>query len=163
MGAERYDNPTTSPSSYTGTGSTTGAGTGAGRGSSMNPPADQAEGMVDQARQKGQEAMDQVKDKGQQAAAVATEKADQGIDKAADAAQGLADTLRDKATTLPGGERTTDLAYQAASGLERGADYLRDKDVDAMRGDLEDLIRRYPTQSVIVGLAAGFLLARAFR
>jgi hypothetical protein len=107
--------------------------------------------------------MDQVKDKSQQAAAVATEKADQGIDKAADAAQGLADTLRDKATALPGGERTTDLAYQAASGLERGADYLRDKDVDAMRGDLEDLIRRYPTQSVIVGLAAGFLLARAFR
>jgi ElaB/YqjD/DUF883 family membrane-anchored ribosome-binding protein len=159
MGADRYDNPipTTGPSNYTG------AGMGAGQGSSMNPPADQAEGMVDQARQKGQEAMDQVKDKGQQAATVVGQKADQGIDKAADAAQGLADTLREKATTLPGGEKTTDLAYQAASGLERGADYLRDKDVDAMRGDLEDLIRRYPTQSIIVGLAAGFLLARAFR
>ena len=59
MGAERYDNPTTSPASYTGTGSTT---------------ADQAEGMVDQARQKGYEAMDQAKDKGQQAAAVALTK-----------------------------------------------------------------------------------------
>ena len=163
MGAERYDNPTTSPSSYTGTGSTTGAGMGAGQGASMTPPADQAEGMVDQALHKGQEAMDQVKDTGQQAAAVATEKADQGIDKAADAAQGLADTLREKATALPGGETTTDLAYQAASGLERGADYLRDKDVTALRGDLEDLIRRYPTQSIVVGLAAGFLLARAFR
>jgi len=157
MGADRYDNPTTSPSSFTG------AGMGAEQGSSTNSPADQAEGMVDQARQKGQEAMEQVKDKGQQAATAVGEKADQGIDKAADAAQGLADTLREKATTLPGGEKTTDLAYQAASGLERGADYLRDKDVDAMRGDLEDLIRRYPTQSIIVGLAAGFLLARAFR
>ena len=153
MGAERYDNPTTGPSSRAGT----------GQPASMTPPADQAEGMVDQARHKGQEAMDQVKDTGQHAAAVATEKADQGIDKAADAAQGLADTLRDKATTLPGGETTTDLAYQAASGLERGADYLRDKDVNALRGDLEDLIRRYPTQSIVVGLAAGFLLARAFR
>jgi hypothetical protein len=141
MDAERHDNTTTSPKG----------------------PADQAEGMVDQARQKGQEAMEQVKDKGQQAAAVASEKADQGIDTAADAAQGLADTLRDKATAIPGGETTTDLAYQAARGLERGADYLRDTDVEAMRGDLEDLIRRYPTQSLIVGLAAGFLLARAFR
>jgi ElaB/YqjD/DUF883 family membrane-anchored ribosome-binding protein len=32
-----------------------------------------------------------------------------------------------------------------------------------MRGDLEGLIRRYPTQSIAVGLAVGFLIARAFR
>jgi hypothetical protein len=153
MGTERYDNPTADPSPYT----------GAGRTSSMNRPADQAADMVDQARQKGQGAMEQVKDTGRQAAAVAGAQADQGLDRAADAAQGLADTLREQATALPGGERTTDLAYQAAGGLERGAHYLRDKDVDALRGDLEELIRRHPAQSLIVGLAAGFLLARAFR
>ena len=70
---------------------------------------------------------------------------------------------RERADSIPGGQQTTDLAYQAAGGLERGADYLRQTDVDEMRGDLEGLIRRYPTQSIAVGLAVGFLIARAFR
>jgi hypothetical protein len=90
------------------------------------------------------------------------ERANDGISRAADAATGLADTLRQRAADLPG-DRTTDIAYQAAAGLERGAEYLRETDLDGMRGDLEDLIRRYPAQSLVAGLAIGFLLARAFR
>jgi len=117
---------------------------------------------VDQAKEKGQQAMDRAKETGQQAARTAEEKANVGIDKAADATQGLANTLRGKADTMPN-EKMTDIAYQTAEKLEQGAEYLRGADASAMRGDLEDLIRRYPTQTLVVGAALGFLLARAFR
>jgi ElaB/YqjD/DUF883 family membrane-anchored ribosome-binding protein len=117
---------------------------------------------AEQAREYGQHALDEVKEKGGQAASAAEERANQGIDKAAEATQGLADTLRQKAGSLPG-EKPTQLAHQAASGLERGADYLRQADVTEMRGDLEQLIRRYPAQSLAVGAVIGFLVARAFR
>jgi len=51
----------------------------------------------------------------------------------------------------------------AAQLLGDRAQYLRQADMGAMRSDLEGVIRRYPTQSLAVGLALGFLLARAFR
>jgi len=117
---------------------------------------------ADMAKEKGQEAADMAKEKGQQAAEVAGEKLNQGIDQAAGAAQTLADTIRGQAGKLPG-DKPTEVAHQAAETIERGAQYLRDNDADAMRGDLESVIRRYPTQSLAVGLAFGFLLARAFR
>lgn len=136
-----------------------------GTGSTMYPPQaaqPEAEAMVDQVKMKAAEALDRAKEQGGQAASAVEDKANEGIDRAADAAQGLADTLRQQAPKLPG-DRTSELAYQAAGGLERGADYLRQADVEAMRGDLEGLIRRYPAQSLLIGLAAGFLVARAFR
>lgn len=124
--------------------------------------ADQATQTLDQAKEKGQEAAGAIKEKGQEAAGALEDRVNQGIDRAAEATQGLADTLRSRAPSLPG-DKTTDLAYQAATGLEQGAQYLRQADMGAMRGDLEGVIRRYPTQSLAVGLALGFLLARAFR
>jgi ElaB/YqjD/DUF883 family membrane-anchored ribosome-binding protein len=121
-----------------------------------------ADGMVDQIKAKATDTFEQVKDQGQQAAGAMEDKANQGIHGAADAAQGLADTIRQQAPNLPS-DRASDLAYQAAGGLERGAQYLRQTDVGEMQGDLENLIRRHPTQSLMIGLAIGFLVARAFR
>lgn len=123
---------------------------------------DKAEGVVEQAKSMGQDALEQAKEKGQQATGALEDTANTGIDRAAGAAQGLADTLRDKAQSLPG-DKATEIANQAAGGLERGAEYLRQNDVADMRGDLEGVIRRYPAQSLMVGLAVGFLVARAFR
>jgi ElaB/YqjD/DUF883 family membrane-anchored ribosome-binding protein len=123
----------------------------------------QGQGLAEQAKQQGQQLADQAKEQGQQLAATVQHSTEQGVEKAASAAEGLADTLREKAPSLPGGDKTTDLAYQAADTLERSAGYVRDADVDRMRGDLESMIRKYPVQSIAVGLAAGFLLARMFR
>jgi hypothetical protein len=118
--------------------------------------------MVDQIKAKAADTVEQVKDQSQQVAGTMEDKANQSIHGAADAAQGLADTLRQQAPNLPG-DRTSELAYQAAGGLERGAQYLRQADVAGLQSDLEDVIRRHPTQSLMIGLAVGFLLARAFR
>lgn len=117
---------------------------------------------VDQIKEKGQQAVDRVKEQGQQAAHTIEETADTGIDRAAEAAQGLAETLRQRADQLPG-DKATQLAHQAASGLEQGASYLRETSASELRGDLETMIRRHPTRSLAVGVAIGFLLARAFR
>jgi ElaB/YqjD/DUF883 family membrane-anchored ribosome-binding protein len=122
----------------------------------------QGQQLADQAKQQGQQLTDQAKQQGQQVADTVGQTTTQGLDKAATAAEGLAGTLREKAPSLPG-DKTTDIAYQAADTLERGAEYVRDADVQRMRGDLEDMIRKYPVQSIAVGLAAGFLLARLFR
>lgn len=131
-------------------------------GASMYPPKPETEDMVDQVKAKAADALDRAKEQGGQAVSAVEDTANQGIDRAAEAAQGLAATIRQQAGKLPG-DQASDLAYQAAGNLERGAEYLRQTDVAEMRGDLEDLIRRYPAQSLLVGLAAGFLVARAFR
>lgn len=128
----------------------------------QTPQPRDGEGFADQVKSTASDAVERAKEQGQQAAGAAEDAANQGLDRAAGAAQGLADTLRQQAPNLPG-DRTTELAYQAAGNLERGAEYLRQTDVASMRGDLEDMIRRHPTQSLMIGLAVGFLVARAFR
>lgn len=122
-------------------------------GASVEGPPDAArpQGFAEQAKAKGQEAADAV---GQATS--------QGLDKAATAAEELAGTLRERAASLPG-DKPTELAYQASRGLEYSANFLREADFDAMRSDLEAMIRKHPVQSIAVGLAAGFLLARLFR
>jgi len=122
----------------------------------------QAENLKDRAQEQAGDALDQAKAKGGEIQENVQHATEQGMDKAASAAEGLAGTLREKADQLPG-DRTTELAYQAAGGLERGAEYLRDADLNNIRGDVETMIRKYPMQSIAVGIAAGFLLARLFR
>ena len=124
--------------------------------------ASQAENLKDRAQEQAADTLEQAKAKGGEIQGNVQHAAEQGIDKAATAAEGLAGTLREKADQLPG-DRTTELAYQAAGGLERGAEYLRDADLNNVCGDVETMMRKYPVQSIAVGLAVGFLLARVFR
>lgn len=164
-GSSTGNPPTGNPSYGAGTPRTGSAipPSGAGeKGNVVDQAKDKSEQMLDTAKDKGEQVLDAAKEKSQQAAGAVEEKINIGTDKAAGAAQGLADTLREKAESLPG-DKPTELAYQAASTIERGADYLRQADAAEMRGDLEGLIRQYPAQSLAVGIALGFLLARAFR
>jgi len=71
----------------------------------------------------------------------------------------FADAIRDKAPEGKVGELVTN----AASALEKGGNYFGSADMDSVRGDMESLIRRYPVQSLAVGLGIGFLVARALR
>ena len=51
----------------------------------------------------------------------------------------------------------------AADTLERAGTYLQQQDLNDMRADLENIIRRYPVQSLLIGLGVGYLLARGTR
>jgi hypothetical protein len=43
--------------------------------------------------------------------------------------------------------------------LESASNYLQEKKFDHLGEDFRGLVRRYPLQSVLVGLGLGFLLA----
>lgn len=57
---------------------------------------------------------------------------------------------------------TRPLADNAAEGIHHAADYVRTRDVDEMRTDLEASVRRHPLTSVAVAFFAGYTLRRLF-
>jgi ElaB/YqjD/DUF883 family membrane-anchored ribosome-binding protein len=54
-------------------------------------------------------------------------------------------------------------AEAVASTLERGGDYLRDKNLSGMADDLTDMIKRNPIPALLLGIGLGFLLGRTLR
>lgn len=69
----------------------------------------------------------------------------------------LAGAIREKAPH----EGTLGTAATAvADRLESAGSYLQEKGVENMVSDLTGLIRRYPIQSLLIGLGIGYLLAR---
>lgn len=57
---------------------------------------------------------------------------------------------------------TRPLAYDAARSIDNAADYLRTRELDAMRNDLETQVRRHPLAAVTVAFLAGYTLRRIF-
>lgn len=168
------------------TGLTVGQGAGQARSSQG---ASQGASGADQAKQQAGQTADQAKEKAGQVAGQAKEqasqvadtakqkagdvadqasaKADQGIDKAAGGLGQAADMLRDKTQGLDtqGGAGATaqNVAGTAATQLDKAARYLEGKGSDQIVGDLEALVRRKPTESLLVAAGIGLLLSRIVR
>jgi hypothetical protein len=111
------------------------------------------------ARDKAAELGGTARDKAAELGTTANQRADSAMTSAGQRMEDLATTLRERA---PEG-RMGEMAMGAADALKRGGDYLEAADLNMVRGDMEDLIRRYPMQSLAIGFGLGFLLARAFR
>jgi ElaB/YqjD/DUF883 family membrane-anchored ribosome-binding protein len=120
---------------------------------------EQATEVARDLQHKAEEAVDMAKEKATQVSTQASEKIDSAMTSVGEQMQNAAKTVRENA---PEG-KIGDVAQSAASALERSGRYLREADTEAVRNDLEDLIRRYPIESLMVGLGIGFLLARSFR
>ena len=58
--------------------------------------------------------------------------------------------------------RARPLANNAADGIDSAARYVRERELDEMRGDLEAQVRRHPLASVAVAFLAGYALRRIF-
>jgi hypothetical protein len=91
------------------------------------------------------------------------------MEKISSKAQRVAQRLDDATTRT--GRRVESMGRTASDRLTRAADnlaertesvggYLQDHDVRAMADDVADVIRRYPVQSLLVGLGMGFMLGR---
>lgn len=76
----------------------------------------------------------------------------------------------DEATTRAG-RRVEEMGYKARERITTAADtvaekaqsvgsFLQERDIAGMADDVADVIRRYPVQSVLVGIGAGFMLGR---
>lgn len=61
------------------------------------------------------------------------------------------------------GEKVGSAVQATGEKLKASADYLRQTDVQGMMSDVNDLVKRYPGQSLAVAAVAGFLLARVMR
>lgn len=111
------------------------------------------------ARDKAAEFGATARDKASEFGTTANERADSAMSAAGQRMEDFASTLRERA---PEG-RMGEVAMGAADALKRGGDYLESADLNMVRGDFEDLVRRYPMHSLAIGFGLGFLLARAFR
>jgi gas vesicle protein len=101
-----------------------------------------------------------VKDRATAVAGQAAERADAATTTVGTKMQDAAQMLREKAPA----EGTLGTAADAtAHTLERAGSYLQQQDLTGMRSDLESIIRRHPTESLLVAFGVGFLLARSSR
>ena len=57
---------------------------------------------------------------------------------------------------------TRPLAYDAARSIDNAADYVRTRELEAMRTDLETQVRRHPLAAVTVAFLAGYAVRRIF-
>jgi ElaB/YqjD/DUF883 family membrane-anchored ribosome-binding protein len=136
-----------------------------------NQTANQAHDALDRATDKAHSAVDSAADKAQQAASDAKEKAQQIGNQVADRADAATTTVGEKMSdaasalrqNAPTSGPIADAADTAADTLQRAGSYLQEQDLSDMRADLENLIRRHPVESLLVGFGVGYLLARGMR
>ena len=93
----------------------------------------------------------------------ASDKIDEKRGPAADALQSAASSIHEKAEGLPGGETVKSVAHSAAEKLETTAGYIREHDIKTMLSDVEEIVKRNPGPSLLIAVAVGFLIGRAFR
>jgi ElaB/YqjD/DUF883 family membrane-anchored ribosome-binding protein len=108
------------------------------------------------------DAVEQTKGKITEFGSTAADKFDQNRVSAASGLEDAADTLRQRADQLPGGEKVTNMAHNAADKLSATADYVRENDFSSMVKDVEGIVKKNPGPALVVAGVLGFLLARAF-
>lgn len=106
-------------------------------------------------------ATSELKGKAQSVGRRAAERADDARRAAAGSMDSMANTLHQKADSLPGGERVAGAAHSAADALASGAEYVRDHDVQDMMQDLLEVVRNNPGAALLGAVALGFLVGRA--
>jgi ElaB/YqjD/DUF883 family membrane-anchored ribosome-binding protein len=88
------------------------------------------------------------------------DKIDENRGAAASGLESAAGALREKADTLPGGEKVVTAAHATADAVGVAADYVRDNDVKAMMADVLKLVKKNPGAALLTAAALGFLMGR---
>ena len=61
------------------------------------------------------------------------------------------------------GERISHATHDLADKVDTASHYVRDKDAKDMFSDVEAMVRKHPTRSLLAVLAVGYLAGRALR
>jgi ABC-type transporter Mla subunit MlaD len=91
--------------------------------------------------------------------------ADAFDDKRDDFARGInsaASSVRDRAETLPGGEKVARAARTAADAMETAGEYVRDNDLKSMFSDVAKIVKKHPGATLLTAIALGFLVSRTW-
>jgi ElaB/YqjD/DUF883 family membrane-anchored ribosome-binding protein len=93
-----------------------------------------------------------------------TEFSRKAADKINDSRESAAGALDKTASSLhSGGDNLSSLAHSTADKLQATADYVRRTDLKGMADDVQDIVKRYPAQSLAAAAFLGFLVARGLR
>jgi ElaB/YqjD/DUF883 family membrane-anchored ribosome-binding protein len=85
-------------------------------------------------------------------------------DKIDDSRESAAGVLDKTASSLhSGGDKLSGVAHSAADKIQATADYVRRTDLKGMAADVQDIVKRYPGQSLAAAAILGFLVARSLR
>ena len=109
------------------------------------------------------DAVEQTKSKLADFGTAAAGKIEQNRAAAASGIEGAAATLHQRADHLPGGEKVTNFAHSAADRLNATAGYVRQNDLNNMRNDIEDLVKKNPGPSLLAAVALGFFIGRSLK
>lgn len=110
------------------------------------------------ARQKVKEKVSELSDKASQLASDLPQKTDDALTTVGEKIVDIAGKLKEKA---PSEGKLAHSASKLVSGLETSGDYLVNHGVTDIASDVTDIIRKYPTQSLWVGIGIGVLLGAA--
>jgi hypothetical protein len=108
--------------------------------------------------QQAEEAVDQAKDRVRSTATKQKDAAAEQMDGFAHALKSASDDLRSG-----GQDFAAEYVQQAAGGLERVSDAVRERNVDDLIGTVEDFARRQPVAFLGGAVVAGFGLARLMK
>ncbi len=115
----------------------------------------------EQVRQQSADAARDLAQKGRQIADSGRQQLEQGKSAAADQVQQLADVVSDAAGNLQRGNSTlAGYAGELASGMQRFSHSLRDRSVDELVGETQQLARRNPAIFLLGSVALGVALSR---
>ncbi len=86
------------------------------------------------------------------------------VDKLDDSRETAAGALDATASTLhTRGDQISVATHSAANKIHSTANYVRNTDVKGMVDDIENILKRYPAQTLAAAAFFGFLVGRAFR
>jgi hypothetical protein len=119
---------------------------------------DKAREMASNVADKARDAASNVADKAKDAASTLGQKAEDATHAVGSGMQSLGGTVREK---LPHEGAIGAAASSIAGSLESGGQYLKEEGLSGIAEDVTNLIRRNPVPAMLVGLALGFIIARA--
>ncbi|HWP59433.1 MAG TPA: hypothetical protein VNL14_16185 [Candidatus Acidoferrales bacterium] len=117
------------------------------------------EGAREESSSRLAEAAETAKAQAQEYASAAAERAREVSSRLGHKVREFASTLREKSPA----DKVRATTDKFAERLEHAGLYLEDRGFQGMIDDLTGLIRKYPMQTLLVGLGIGFLLSRRRR
>jgi len=119
---------------------------------------DKAKSFTETASDKARDMAGNVADRAKDAASAIGNRAESATHAVGSGIEHLGDTLREKA---PHKGVLGSAASTVAGGLESSGKYLQEEGLKGMAEDVTDLIRRNPFPAVLIGIAVGYIIARA--
>lgn len=127
--------------------------------------ADTTRQFMDKAKEAGSNLADKAKEVGSNIAERANTFGSQVGQRAEDATQGVGKRMESLAGSirenLPSSGILGSAGSTVASGLENTGRYLEQEGLSGMAGDFANIIRKNPLPAIMLGVFAGFVLARA--